>query len=154
MSISILIIVPQIVVAIISPWTGYHSEKKGRRPFLLIGFAIEPVRTALLAFTADFPFLLVAQLLSGTTGPIIGVLMVLVITDLTAGSGRFNLAQGVIGAMSGTASASTLLTGYFFQGFGSWTGFITIAAIAATATALIWAFLPETKPASYANDDH
>lgn len=153
-SISILIIVPQIVVAIVSPWVGYHSEKKGRRPLLLVGFAIEPVRAALLAFTDDFAFLLIAQLLSGITGAIIGVLMVLVITDLTAGSGRFNLAQGVIGAMNGmAASASTLFTGYFFQGFGSWTGFMTIAAVAAAATALIWAFLSETKPASYSDED-
>lgn len=154
-SISILIIVPQIVVAIASPWVGYHSEKNGRRPLLLIGFAIEPIRAALLAFTADYPFLLVAQLLSGITGAIIGVLMVLVITDLTAGSGRFNLAQGVIGAMSGmAASASTLLTGYFFQGFGSWAGFIAIAAIATAATVLIGAFLSETKPAGYSDNHH
>lgn len=153
MSISILIIVPQIVVAIISPWIGYHSEKKGRRPLLLIGFAIEPVRATLLALTADFPFLVVAQLLSGITGAIIGVLTTLVIADLTAGSGRFNLAGGVIGAMSGmAASASTLLTGYFFERFGSWTGFIAIAAIAAAATVLIWAFLSETKPAAYSDD--
>jgi MFS family permease len=152
-AISILIIVPQIVVAIAAPWIGYHSEKKGRRPLLLIGFAIEPVRAALLAFTTGFPFLLIAQLLSGITGAIIGVLMVLVITDLTVGSGRFNLAQGVIGAMSGmAASASTLLTGYFFQGFGSWAGFIAIAAIATAATALIWAFLSETRPANASND--
>jgi len=36
-----LIIVPQIVVAIFAPWVGYHSERKGRRPLLLIGFALE-----------------------------------------------------------------------------------------------------------------
>ena len=50
-SISILIIIPQVVVAIVSPWVGYHSEKKGRRPLLLIGFALEPVRAGLLALT-------------------------------------------------------------------------------------------------------
>ncbi len=148
MSISILIILPQLVVALVSPWIGYHSEKKGRRPLLLIGFAIEPARAALLASTTEFPFLLLAQLLSGITGAIIGVLTVLVITDLTAGSGRFNLAQGVIGAASGVAaSVSTLVTGYFFEKFGSWSGFLAIAAIATMATALIWAFLSETKPA-------
>jgi MFS family permease len=108
----------------------------------------------MLALTAEFPVLLVAQLLSGITGAIIGVLMVLVITDLTAGTGRFNLAQGVMGAMSGlAASASTLLTGYFFQGFGSLAGFIIIAVIAAAATGLIWAFLSETKPANYSDED-
>src|ERR1700745_2439530 len=33
-----LIVVPQIVVALLSPWVGYHSEKWGRKPLLLPGF--------------------------------------------------------------------------------------------------------------------
>jgi MFS family permease len=153
-SISILIIIPQIIVAMVAPWVGYHSEKKGRRPLLLLGFALEPLRAALLAFGTDYPILVVAQLLDGITGAIIGVLTVLVITDLTAGTGRFNLAQGVVGALSGlAASASTLATGYFFQGFGSWAGFIAIALIAGGATALIWIFVTETKPARYVDGD-
>lgn len=150
--ISILIIIPQVVVAVCAPWVGYHSERNGRRPLLLLGFALEAVRALLLAFTTNFAWLIVAQLLSGITGAIIGVLVVLVITDLTVGTGRFNLAQGVVGALSGiAASVSTLATGYFFEGFGSWIGFITIAVVATTATALIWAFLSETKPAEYAD---
>jgi hypothetical protein len=52
---------------------GYHSETRGRRPLLLIGFAIEPVRAGLPAFTTDYPFLIVAQLLDGISGAIIGV---------------------------------------------------------------------------------
>ena len=52
-----LIIIPQIVVAILAPWVGYHSEKRGRRPLLLIGFAVEPFRAALLAFSHDYAFL-------------------------------------------------------------------------------------------------
>jgi predicted MFS family arabinose efflux permease len=149
-SISVLIIIPQIVVAIGAPWVGYHSEKKGRRPLLLIGFALEPLRAALLASSSDYTFLVVAQLLDGVTGAIIGVLTVLVITDLTAGTGRFNLAQGVIGALSGiAASASTLATGYFFQGFGPLIGFFAIAMVAGIATILIWMFLAETKPTHY-----
>jgi MFS family permease len=145
---SALIIVPQIVVAVLSPWVGYHSEKRGRRPLLLVGFGLEPVRAALLAFTSGPAFLMVAQVLNGITGAIIGVLTILVITDLTAGTGRFNLTQGVIGAMSGlAASLSTLATGYLVQGFGPTTGFLAITAVAGGATALIWIFVSETKPA-------
>jgi sugar phosphate permease len=97
---------------------------------------------------------LVAQLLDGITGAIIGVLTVLVITDLTAGTGRFNLAKGVVGALSGiAASASTLATGYVFQSFGSLTGFVVIALIAGSATVLIWIFVSETKPAQYPDQD-
>jgi MFS family permease len=147
-----LIIVPQIVVALLAPWVGYHSEKKGRKPLLLIGFALEPVRAALLAFTADYGFLVFAQLLNGVTGAIIGVLTVIVITDLTAGTGRFNLAQGAVGAMIGiAASISTLATGFLFQGVGPMEGFIVIAAVAGAATGLIWVFVAETKPAEYSD---
>jgi MFS family permease len=147
-----LIIVPQIVVAIFAPWVGYHSENKGRKPLLLIGFALEPVRAALLAFTANYGFLIVAQLLSGVTGAIIGVLTVIVIADLTAGTGRFNLAQGAVGAMIGiAASISTSATGFLFQGVGPLQGFIVIAAVAGAATGLIWIFVSETKPAEYSD---
>jgi MFS family permease len=145
-----LIIVPQIVVAILAPWVGYHSERRGRQPLLLLGFALEPVRAALLAFTAAYPFLLVAQVLNGITGAIIGVLTVIVITDLTADTGRFNLAQGAVGAASGiAASLSTLATGYLFQGFGPLSGFLVITAVGTAATVLIWVFASETKPAEY-----
>jgi MFS family permease len=145
-----LIIVPQIVVAVLAPWVGYHSEQRGRKPLLLIGFAIEPLRAALLAFTSAYPYLVVAQILNGINGAIIGVLTLLVITDLTAGTGRFNLAQGAVGAMFGiSASLSTLATGYLFQGFGLLTGFLAITGVAAAATIVFWLFVPETKPADY-----
>jgi MFS family permease len=147
-----LIIVPQLVVAAFAPWVGYHSEKRGRKPLLLIGFAAEPVRAALLAFTNGYAFLVVAQLLSGISGAVIGVMTVLVITDLTVGTGRFNLAQGAVGAMIGiAASLSTLVTGFLFQGVGPLGGFIAIAAVAGGATALIWIFVAETKPAEYSD---
>ena len=145
-----LIIVPQIVVAILAPWVGYHSEKRGRKPLLLIGFALEPARAALLAFSNNYALLVIGQLLSGLTGAIIGVLTVLVITDLTAGTGRFNLAQGVVGAMSGVAaSISTLATGFLFQAIGTTGGYLAIMAVAGAATVLIAMFVSETKPSAY-----
>jgi hypothetical protein len=117
---------------------------------LLVGFALEPVRAAVLAFTSNYALLVVAQLLDGISGAVIGVLTLVVITDLTVGTGRFNLAQGAVGAMLGlAASASTLATGFLFQGVGSLKGFIAIAVVAAAATALIWVFIAEPKPASY-----
>ena len=145
-----LIVVPQIVVALFAPWVGYHSEKRGRKPLLLIGFAAEPVRAALLAFGNGYALLVGAQLLSGVTGAVIGVLTVIVVADLTAGTGRFNLAQGAVGAAIGiAASLSTLGTGYLFEGIGSVGGFIAIAAVASAATALIWVFVAETRPPAY-----
>jgi MFS family permease len=149
-----LIIVPQIVVAMLAPWVGYHSEKKGRRPLLLIGFGIEPVRAALLAFTSGYPMLLLAQVLNGLSSATITVLTVLVLTDLTAGTGRFNLARGFVGAAMGlAAAASTGATGLIAQAFGETIGFIVIAAVAIAATAILWLCLGETRPVQYAEQE-
>jgi len=145
-----LIIVPQIIVAIFAPWVGYHSEKSGRKPLLLIGFGLEPIRALLLAFSSSYPLLLLGQSLSGITGTIIGVLTTVVVADLTAGTGRFNLAMGMLGALSGVAAAlSTGLTGYIFQAIGPRLGYLPLAVVAAAATVLLWMFLSETKPHKY-----
>jgi len=145
-----LLAIPQVVVAILAPWVGFHSEKRGRRPLLLIGFALEPVRAFMLAATAAYPVLAVAQILSGLTGAIIGVLTVIVIADLTAGTGRFNLAIGVLGAITAiAASVSTGIAGFIFQVIGPRFGYVPLAVIAIAATALLWVFLTETKPEKY-----
>ncbi len=94
--------------------------------------------------------MLVGQLLDGVSGAIIGVMTVIVVTDLTAASGRFNLARGIVGAFSGVAAAlSTAGSGLLFQTFGAMAGFLVLAAVAAGATALLWAFIHETKPPKY-----
>jgi len=149
---SSLIIVLQIVVAILAPWVGYHSELRGRRPLLLVGFALEPIRAGILALTTAYPFLVVVQLLNGISSAMITVLTVLVITDLTAGTGRFNLAQGTLGALMGiAASVSTIGTGYIDEVFGRGAGFMTVGIIALLAAGLLWVFQQETKPAEYSD---
>jgi len=145
-----LIIGPQIVVALLAPWVGYFSELRGRKPLLLLGMGLEAVRAVLFAFVADYPLLVAIQLLDGVSGAIISVLTVLVITDLTTGTGRFNLAQSAIGTGTGIAAAlSTSIFGFVFQLFGYSAGFLSIAGVAAVAAALAWLFLPETKPEKY-----
>lgn len=147
---SALIALPQIIVAVFAPWVGFHSERKGRRPLLLVGFGVEPVRAILLALTAAMPVLFLVQVLNGVSGAVIGVLTIIVVADLTAGTGRFNLAQGAVGALSGLAAAvSTLATGYIAKLFGATASYVAIAVFAAGAVALLWVFLNETKPEKY-----
>jgi sugar phosphate permease len=67
-----------------------------------------------------------------------------------AGTGRFNLASGTVGAMNAiAAAASTAITGLVFQNFGHGVTFSLIAAVAASATVMSWLFLSETRPARY-----
>jgi MFS family permease len=145
-----LLIVPQIVVALLAPWIGYWSELWGRKPLLLIGFAIEAVRALLFTVVSDPYIMLIVQVLDGVTGAAVTVLTILVITDLTIGSGRFNLAQGALGTVMSAASAiGTGMIGFIVQRAGDTVGFLCMAAIIILGTALLFAFLPETKPASY-----
>ena len=147
---STLVVAPQIVVALLAPWVGYHSEHFGRKPLLILGFVLEIPRALLFAFSSDYPVLLIGQLLDGISGATVTVLTILVITDITTGTGRFNLARGVVGTMLAiAASLSTAATGFLFQAFGHWAGFWTLAAVAGAATLLLWLAMPETKPAEY-----
>ncbi|HKF11978.1 MAG TPA: MFS transporter [Xanthobacteraceae bacterium] len=145
-----LIVVPQVVVAILAAWIGYWSELWGRKPLLLAGFAIETARALLFAVVSDPLLMMAVQLLDGVTGAAVTVLTILVTTDLTTGTGRFNLAQGVLGTMRGIAAAvGTASVGTIVQHFGDFTGFLLMATGPAVGAALIWVFLPETKPAKY-----
>jgi MFS family permease len=145
-----LIIVPQLIVALLAPWVAYLSEFLGRKPLLVAGLAAEAMRIGLFAVVSGYPGLIATQVLDGIGGSIINVMTVLIITDLTAGTGRFNLVQGAVGAMLGiSAAASTGLTGFVFQDFGNRAGFVAMATVAASAAVVAWRFLPETKPETY-----
>jgi sugar phosphate permease len=75
---------------------------------------------------------------------------VLVIVDLTTGTGRFNLVQGFVGTIIAVAaSLSTGATGFIFDRLGNWQGFLILAAAATAATALLWSGMPETRPGKY-----
>ncbi len=47
------IVVPQLIVAALSPWVGTQAQVWGRRPLLLIGFAALPIRGLLFAAVTD-----------------------------------------------------------------------------------------------------
>jgi MFS family permease len=145
---SAMIVGPQIIVALLAPWVGRTAASAGRRPLLIIGLAAVPIRAAL--FLMPGPALLIAiQLLDGLSGATLGVLTALVIADLTSGTGRFNLAQGLVGAVSGVgASLSTSISGVVVEKFGQAAGLSSVLAVGLIAVAIVVAFMPETKPAT------
>ena len=141
-----LIIVPQLIVALLAPWVGARAETRGRKPLLLVGFAALPVRAMLFALTSNPLALVVIQVLDGITGAVLGVMTALVIADVTKGTGRFNLAQGVFGTMMGVgASLSPTLSGLIVHHFGHAIGFASLAVEGLVALVVLAFFLPETK---------
>jgi Major Facilitator Superfamily len=148
--IAALIVVPQLIVVLMAPWAGRRTKTWGRRPLLLAGFAALPVRALIFAWATD-PFVLIsAQLLDGITGTVLGVLTALTVADVTAGTGRFNLAQGFVGTVSGVGAAlSTTLSGQIAGTFGQTAGFLAIALVALAAFLLVWLLMPETVPLAH-----
>jgi MFS family permease len=144
---SALIVVPQVVVALLAPWVGRRAESWGRRPLLLMGFGALPLRAMSFAVISDPGILVFIQVLDGITGAAVGVLTPLVIADITKGTGRYNLAQGIVGTCSGIGAAlSTTASGMVAQSFGNAAGFSAVAVVALAAVVVLWAFMPETKP--------
>jgi MFS family permease len=140
------IIVPQAIVALMSPSVGRLSQQWGRRPMLLIGFAALTIRGLLFATVHD-PYLLVSvQVFDGITAAVFSVMVPLIVADVAFGSGHFNLAQGIVGTATGIgASLSTVLAGYASDRFGSSVAFAGLAGVAALGLAAIWLFMPETR---------
>lgn len=142
---SACIIVAQLVMIPVSTWAGRLSHA-GRKPIFLAGFAVLPIRGVLYTLSNNPYFLVSVQILDGIGAGIFGVLSVLVVADLTKGTGRFNVTQGAIStAVSIGAAFSNLLTGFVVQRAGYNVGFLTLAAIAAVALVVFWFAMPETK---------
>jgi len=140
------IIVPQAIVALMSPSVGRLAQQWGRRPLLLLGFAALAVRGLLFATVHD-PYLLVAvQAFDGITAAVFSVMVPLIVADIAFGTGHFNLAQGIVGTATGIgASLSTVLAGYASDQFGSNVAFLGLAVVAAVGLVTIWLVMPETR---------
>jgi len=92
--------------------------------------------------------LVVVQLLDGITAASLGVMVPLIIADVSRGTGHFSLAQGIVGTAVGIgASISPTLAGYLSDQFGSQVAFSGLAGIAAVGLAAVATILPETRPA-------
>ncbi len=141
------IVVPQLIVAGFAPWVGRVADSWGRRPLLFFCFAALALRGVMFAFVTS-PYLVVAvQTLDGVCAAVLGVVLPLVVADITRGTGRFNLGLGIVGSAVGIGAAlSTTLAGYAIDHFGSSVAFFSLAFIAACGLALVWLLLPETRP--------
>ena len=139
------IVVPQLVVAAFSPSVGRWAQRWGRRPILLIGLAALPIRGLLFMVVVDPRLLVAVQLLDGICAAVFGVLVPLTIADITRGTGRFNLAQGIVGSGIGIgASLSTTLAGWMSDRLGSSVAFLGLACIGGAGLVLAALLMPET----------
>jgi MFS family permease len=146
MFMSACVVTTQFVIVLLASWSGRKAGSWGRKPLLLVAFGVLPVRAVLYTLTVNTGALVAIQILDGVAAAIFGVVSVLVIAGLTRGTGRFNLTLGAIGTAVGIgASLSQVIAGSIVHRFGSNTGFLFLAAVAAAAFGILFFFMPETR---------
>ncbi|MFJ3468480.1 MFS transporter [Pseudomonas sp. NPDC090201] len=145
---SACIVAAQLVMVPVAWLVGAKADDWGRKPLLLAGFIILPLRGVLYVLS-DNPYWLVGvQLLDGIGAGAFGALLPLVVKDLTQGTGRFNVSLGAISTVFGLGAAlSNGLAGWVVEAAGYSAAFLTLAAIAAAAFLLLWLAVPETLSA-------
>jgi len=152
MFMSACVVTTQTVITLIAAWSGRKAGSWGRKPPLLIAFGVLPIRAVLYTLTKDPVALVAIQILDGIGAGIFGVVSILVIADLTQGSGRFNITLGAIATAVGIgASLSQTIAGAIVHHFNFNTGFLFLAAIAAAAFCVLNFFMPETRDKHFLN---
>jgi predicted MFS family arabinose efflux permease len=146
-TLSACIIAAQLVMVGVAWGVGKASRLGyGRKTIFLVALVTLPIRGLLFSFTTN-PFGVIGiQLLDGLAAGIFGVIAILIASDLMRGTGRFNLAQGLVALSVGIgAGLSNLTSGFVVQWYGYPAGFLYRAAIALVALLFFAMLMPETS---------
>jgi MFS family permease len=142
---SACMIVTQIVMSLSAAPVGRWAGIAGRRPLLLLAFACLPVRGFLYTLTHATVPLVSIQVLDGVANALFMVVSVLIIKDLTRGTGRFNLGAGMLATCVGLGQTlSPGLGGEIVQRYGFNLSFLSLGAIAVLPLAIFFMAVPET----------
>lgn len=149
-ALSACIVVAQLVMTGMAIAVGKAlNAGYGRKTIFLVMLAVLPVRGVLFALFTGNPYAVVAiQLLDGVAAGIFSVISVVIAADLMRGTGRFNLAQGLVALSVGIgAGLSNVTAGFVVQWFGYTIGFLYLAVIAVGGFVFFALSMPETAPA-------
>ena len=143
---SACIVGAQLVMVPMAWLVGTRADGWGRKPFFLVGFAVLAARGLLYTVSDDPYWLLAVQAMDGVGAGLFGALLPIVVSDLTRGTGRFNVSLGAVATAQGIgASLSNIAAGYVTVQAGYNAAFLVLAGIAAAGGLLFWFAMPETK---------
>ncbi|ANH97994.1 MFS transporter [Pseudomonas koreensis] len=142
---SACIVAAQLVMVPVALLVGAKADVWGRKPLLLAGFLILPLRGVLYTLSDDPYWLVAVQLLDGIGAGVFGALFPVVVKDLTQGTGHFNISLGALSTVFGLGAAlSSSVAGIVVQEAGYRAAFLTLAVIAGVAFGLLLLAVPET----------
>ena len=135
----------QLVFMVVAAASGKLAGKLGRKPLFIFAFAALAARGVLYTLSHHPAALIAVQCMDGLGAGIFGVVGVLIIADLTKGTGSFNAAQGAIATAQGLgAFLSNSVAGYLAKSQGNDFTFLTLAGIAVVGLVVFSVFMPET----------
>ena len=112
---------------------------------LLIGFAALPIRAVLYTFSDNAVWLVSVQIFDGISAGTLDALIPLVLADVMRGTGRYNVARGVLGTVQGVAgSLSNVVAGLLVVMTSYTATFLVLATMALGACMLLLMAMPET----------
>jgi MFS family permease len=139
------IVAAQLVMVPVAIVVGRNITKWGTKPIFLVAFGFLAARGALYTLSNDPWWLVGVQALDGIGAGIFGALFPVIVADLTKGSGRFNVSQGVVSSVFGLGAAlSATLAGSIIVWAGYSASFLTLAAIAVAGFVLYLVAMPQT----------
>lgn len=140
------IVLAQMVMIVVAYSLGFVINKIGRKPIFLFAFVFVIIRAILFSVSENSYLLLAIQLLDGISAGIYGVVGVVMVSDLAAGTGRFNFLLGVLGLCLGVGSSfSNIAAGFVTKVYGFHMGFLFLASIATAGLFIYTLVLQETR---------
>ncbi|CAA0108927.1 putative MFS-type transporter [BD1-7 clade bacterium] len=139
------IVAAQAMMVAMAIWVVAKVNQRGRKFFLLVAFAVLPIRGFLLSLDDSIAYMFTVQLLDGIGAGLIGAVMPIVLADVVRGSGHYNLALGFLLTAQGVGAAmSQTLGGTAANMMGFDNAFLLLAAIALVALCAVITLVPET----------
>jgi MFS family permease len=146
---SACIVAAQVVMIGTSWLAGARADAWGRRAIFLVGFVVLPLRGVLYTVWDDPYWLVGVQLLDGIGAGVFGVLLPLMVADLTRGSGHFGATLGVMAVAQGLGAAlGNAVAGQVAARGGYDAAFLMLAGVAAAGAVFFALAMRETRGAA------
>jgi MFS family permease len=141
---SALIVASQLGMLAASMLVGRRADRYGYRWLMVAGFALLPLQAILTALLSNEPSLIALQVFGGFGTGLFAALTPLWLADVTRGSGRYNLSQGIMATLRALGvTSSSLLSELMVEHISYGAAYLGCGVIGIAATALLWVGLSE-----------
>lgn len=142
-----VVLIAQATMIPVAWASARYSARWGHKLVFSIAFFVMPIRSLICAVTTNTDILLATQVMDGVAAGIYGVVVALIVSDLTRGKKGFNMLMG----LSQIAMALGAIIGPMIQGVavgevGFRFSFLVFAGVASLAAILFFYFMPEDLP--------